>query len=98
MTVGFLGALMNDDAGPPEDVVDGVQSTMTGLVDKAGGAVAAMAASVGAAVKASLGGLLKRAAPPAARRPRPHSPARATRAPRLMRASCARRSRSAHAF
>ena len=58
--------MMNDDDGPPEDVVDGVQSTMTGLVDKAGGAVAAMAASVGDAVKASLGGVLKSSAPPAA--------------------------------
>ena len=59
MTVGLMAAMMNDDDGPPEDVVDGVQSTMNGLVDKAGGAVAAMAASVGEAVKSSLGGVLK---------------------------------------
>jgi hypothetical protein len=59
-----MAAMMNDDDGPPEDVVDGVQSTMNGLVDKAGGAVAAMAASVGEAVKSSLGGVLKTAAPP----------------------------------
>ena len=63
-----MAAMMNDDDGPPEDVVDGVQSTMTGLVDKAGGAVAAMAASVGDAVKASLGGVLKSSAPPAAKK------------------------------
>ena len=64
VTVGLMAAMMNDDDGPPEDVVDGVQSTMNGLVDKAGGAVAAMAASVGEAVKSSLGGVLKTAAPP----------------------------------
>ena len=63
MTVGLMAAMMNDDDGPPEDVVDGVQSTMNGLVDKAGGAVAAMAASVGEAVKSSLGGVLKTSAP-----------------------------------
>ena len=40
VTVGLMAAMMNDDDGPPEDVVDGVQSTMNGLVDKAGGAVA----------------------------------------------------------
>ena len=68
VTVGLMAAMMNDDDGPPEDVVDGVQSTMTGLVDKAGGAVAAMAASVGDAVKASLGGVLKSSAPPAAKK------------------------------
>jgi hypothetical protein len=65
VTVGLMAAMMNDDDGPPADVVDGVQSTMNGLVDKAGGAVAAMAASVGEAVKSSLGGVLKTAAPPA---------------------------------
>ena len=64
VTVGLMAAMMNDDDGPPEDVVDGVQSTMNGLVDKAGGAVAAMAQSVGEAVKSSLGGVLKTAAPP----------------------------------
>ena len=64
VTVGLMAAMMTDDDGPPEDVVDGVQSTMNGLVDKAGGAVAAMAASVGEAVKSSLGGVLKTAAPP----------------------------------
>ena len=58
-----MAAMLTDDDGPPEDVVDGVQSTMNGLVDKAGGAVAAMAASVGEAVKSSLGGVLKTAAP-----------------------------------
>ena len=63
VTVGLMAAMMNDDDGPPEDVVDGVQSTMNGLVDKAGGAVAAMAASVGEAVKSSLGGVLKTSAP-----------------------------------
>ena len=63
VTVGLMAAMMNDDDGPPEDVVDGVQSTMNGLVDKAGGAVAAMAQSVGEAVKSSLGGVLKTAAP-----------------------------------
>jgi len=63
VTVGLMAAMMTDDDGPPEDVVDGVQSTMNGLVDKAGGAVAAMAASVGEAVKSSLGGVLKTAAP-----------------------------------
>ena len=63
VTVGLMAAMMNDEDGPPEDVVDGVQSTMNGLVDKAGGAVAAMAASVGEAVKSSLGGVLKTAAP-----------------------------------
>ena len=68
VTVGLMAAMMNDDDGPPEDVVDGVQSTMTGLVDKAGGAVAAKAASVGDAVKASLGGVLKSSAPPAAKK------------------------------
>ena len=68
VTVGLMAAMMNDDDGPPEDVVDGVQSTMTGLVDKAGGAVAAMAAAVGDAVKASLGGVLKSSAPPAAKK------------------------------
>ena len=36
-----MAAMMTDDDGPPADVVDGVQSTMNGLVDKAGGAVAA---------------------------------------------------------
>ena len=61
VTVGLMAAMMTDDDGPPEDVVDGVQSTMNGLVDKAGGAVAAMAASVGEAVKSSLGGVLKTA-------------------------------------
>ena len=65
VTVGLMAAMMTDDDGPPEDVVDGVQSTMNGLVDKAGGAVAAMAASVGEAVKSSLGGVLKTAAPAA---------------------------------
>ena len=64
VTVGLMAAMLTDDDGPPEDVVDGVQSTMNGLVDKAGGAVAAMAASVGEAVKSSLGGVLKTAAPP----------------------------------
>ena len=64
VTVGLMAAMLTDDDGPPEDVVDGVQSTMNGLVDKAGGAVAAMAQSVGDAVKASLGGVLKTAAPP----------------------------------
>ena len=63
VTVGLMAAMMTDDDGPPEDVVDGVQSTMNGLVDKAGGAVAAMAASVGEAVKSSLGGVLKTSAP-----------------------------------
>ena len=63
VTVGLMAAMLTDDDGPPEDVVDGVQSTMNGLVDKAGGAVAAMAQSVGDAVKASLGGVLKTAAP-----------------------------------
>ena len=63
VTVGLMAAMLTDDDGPPEDVVDGVQSTMNGLVDKAGGAVAAMAASVGEAVKSSLGGVLKTAAP-----------------------------------
>ena len=65
VTVGLMAAMLTDDDGPPEDVVDGVQSTMNGLVDKAGGAVAAMAASVGEAVKSSLGGVLKTAAPAA---------------------------------
>ena len=65
VTVGLMAAMLTDDDGPPEDVVDGVQSTMNGLVDKAGGAVAAMAQSVGDAVKASLGGVLKTAAPAA---------------------------------
>ena len=46
VTVGLMAAMLTDDDGPPEDVVDGVQSTMNGLVDRAGGAVAAMAASV----------------------------------------------------
>ena len=63
VTVGLMAAMLTDDDGPPEDVVDGVQSTMNGLVDKAGGAVAAMAASVGEAVKSSLGGVLKTSAP-----------------------------------
>ena len=63
VTVGLMAAMLTDDDGPPEDVVDGVQSTMNGLVDRAGGAVAAMAASVGEAVKSSLGGVLKTSAP-----------------------------------
>ena len=35
VTVGLMAAMLTDDDGPPEDVVDGVQSTMNGLVDRA---------------------------------------------------------------
>ena len=57
-TVGLMAAMMEGEDGPPADVVDGVQSTMNSIVDKAGVAVAAAAAAVGEVLKSSLGGVL----------------------------------------
>jgi len=36
-TVGLMAAMMEGEDGPPAEVVDGVQSTMNSIVDKAGG-------------------------------------------------------------
>ena len=57
-TVGLMAAMMEGEDGPPADVVDGVQSTMNSIVDKAGVTVAAAAAAVGEVLKSSLGGVL----------------------------------------
>ena len=53
-----MAAMMEGEDGPPADVVDGVQSTMNSIVDKAGVTVAAAAAAVGEVLKSSLGGVL----------------------------------------